>query len=389
VLKETTAQYKIAHLRKRVRVVQGGSSSSKTFTIIPLLIHYANKNPNKEISIVSESIPHLRRGAMRDFVKIMEWIGLMNYSNWNKSTLTYYFDNGSFIEFFSADQPDKMRGARRDVLFVNEANNVDWESYYQLSIRTREFIYIDFNPVNEFWAHTELVGRNNVDYVILTYKDNEALEQSIINEFKEAEEKAKTSDYWRNWVDVYVYGKIGNLQGSIFNNWKQCDFIPDEAQLKGYGLDFGYTNDPTALTAIYYMDGAYYLDEVIYEKGLTNADLNNKMKSLDVDKSIHIYADSAEPKSIKELKLYGWRVVDAIKGRDSINFGIQEMQKETFLVTKKSLNLINEFRKYMWKVDKEGKPINQPIDAFNHAIDGIRYYFQSKNKQPRRYYAGS
>jgi phage terminase large subunit len=282
-----------------------------------------------------------------------------------------------------------MRGARRDVLFVNEANNVDWESYYQLSIRTREFIYIDFNPVNEFWAHTELVGRNNVDYVILTYKDNEALEQSIINEFKEAEEKAKTSDYWRNWVDVYVYGKIGNLQGSIFNNWRQCDYIPDEAQLKGYGLDFGYTNDPSALTAIYYMDGAYYLDEVIYEKGLTNADINNKMKSLGVDKSIHIYADSAEPKSIKELKLYGWRVVDAIKGRDSINFGIQEMQKETFYITKKSLNLVNEFRKYMWKVDKEGKAINQPIDAFNHGIDGIRYYFQSKNKQPRRYYAGS
>jgi len=150
VLRKTTAQYKISRLRKRVRVVQGGSSSSKTFTIIPLLIYYAYNNPNKEISIVSESIPHLRRGAMRDFVKIMGWIGILNYSNWNKSTLTYYFDNGSFIEFFSADQPDKMRGARRDVLFVNEANNVEWESYHQLSIRTREFIYIDFNPTAEF-----------------------------------------------------------------------------------------------------------------------------------------------------------------------------------------------------------------------------------------------
>jgi phage terminase large subunit len=187
----TTAIRKLLRLKKRIKVIRGGTSAGKTFGILPLLIDKAIKEPNLEISVVSESIPHLRRGAMRDFVKIMEWVGLMDYSAWNKSTLTYYFPNGSFIEFFSGDQPDKMRGARRDVLFVNEANNIGWETYYQLAIRTREFIYIDFNPTAEFWAHTELQNQPDVDFIILTYRDNEALEASIINEFKKAEEKAK------------------------------------------------------------------------------------------------------------------------------------------------------------------------------------------------------
>jgi phage terminase large subunit len=385
VLKKTTAQHKIARLRKRIRVVQGGSSSSKTFTIIPLLIHYANKNPNKEISIVSESIPHLRRGAIRDFVKIMEWIGLMNYNNWNKSTLTYYFDNGSFIEFFSADQPDKMRGARRDILFINEANNVDWESYFQLSIRTREFIYIDFNPVSEFWAHTELVGRKNVDYITLTYKDNEALEQSIINEFKEAEEKAKTSDYWRNWVDVYVHGKIGNLQGTIFNNYEVIDNLPSDAKYLGSGIDFGFTNDPTAVIDLYQYNGKIILDECVYEKGLLNKQIADRL-----DKRHNYVADSAEPKSIQEIKAYGYTVKGAEKGKDSILFGIQLMQEYDFLITKKSINLIKEFRYYCWDKNRQGETLNKPIDDYNHGMDAIRYIMTAKfgNKRSGSYSIG-
>ncbi len=385
MLKKTTAQHKIARLRKRIRVVQGGSSSSKTFTIIPLLIHYANNNPNKEISIVSESIPHLRRGAIRDFVKIMEWIGLMNYNNWNKSTLTYYFDNGSFIEFFSADQPDKMRGARRDILFINEANNVDWESYFQLSIRTREFIYIDFNPVSEFWAHTELVGRKNVDYITLTYKDNEALEQSIINEFKEAEEKAKTSDYWRNWVDVYVYGKIGNLQGTIFNNYEVIDILPSDAKYLGSGIDFGFTNDPTAVIDLYQYNGKIILDECVYEKGLLNKQIADRL-----NKRHNYIADSAEPKSIQEIKAYGYTVKGAVKGKDSILFGIQLMQEYDFFITKKSTNIIKEFRYYCWDKNRQGETLNKPIDDYNHGMDAIRYIMTAKfgNKRSGNYSIG-
>jgi phage terminase large subunit len=382
VLKKTTAQSKIAALRKRVRIVQGGSSSSKTFTIIPFLIDYANKNAGKEISIVSESIPHLRRGAIRDFVKIMEWVGLMDYSAWNKSTLTYYFPNGSFIEFFSGDQPDKMRGARRDVLFVNEANNIGWETYYQLAIRTREFIYIDFNPTAEFWAHTELQNQPDVDFIILTYRDNEALEASIINEFKKAEEKAKTSEYWANWVRVYVNGEIGSLQGVVFDNWKQCDSIPQQARLLGYGCDFGYSNDPSTLVAVYQLNNEFYYDELIYQKGLLNSDLARLIKQ---HPTAMIYADSAEPKSIQEIKNYGIRITATEKGADSIMHGISKMQQAPFYVTKRSLNLIKELRAYTWATDKAGATLNKPIDAFNHAIDAMRYYHLGQGKYSGNY----
>ena len=181
MFRETKAQAKIANLKKRVRIVQGGTSSSKTFSIIPLLITYAIDKPNSEISIVSESIPHLRRGAMRDFIKIMEWTGNYNPDNWNKSSFTYLFNNGSFIEFFSVTEESKLRGARRDILFVNEANNVPWEAFHQLSIRTKKFIYIDYNPTAGFWAHTELVGKSDTDFIVLTYKDNDALDPAIIS----------------------------------------------------------------------------------------------------------------------------------------------------------------------------------------------------------------
>jgi len=374
VLKRTTAQVKIAQLRKRVRVVQGGSSSSKTFSIIPMLIHYANSNASKEISIVSESIPHLRRGAIRDFVKIMEWVGLMDYSAWNKSTLTYYFQNGSFIEFFSGDQPDKMRGARRDVLFVNEANNINWETYYQLAIRTREFIYIDYNPTAEFWAHTELVNQKDTDFIILTYKDNEALEQSIINEFLKAEEKAKTSDYWQNWVKVYVYGEIGTLQGVVFDNWKQINELPSDARYLGTGLDFGFTNDPTAAVDIYQHNGSLIVDEIIYKKGLLNSEIAKLLKT----KSRYVVADSAEPKSIAELSQSGFTIFPCVKGRDSVMHGIQLLQEQNILVTATSINLIKELRNYSWKTDKAGAKQNEPIDAFNHAIDALRYIVSDK-----------
>lgn len=387
MLKKTTAQTKIAKLRKRIRVVQGGTSSSKTFTIIPMLITYAVKNPNQEISVVSESIPHLRRGAIRDFVKIMQWTGMLRESQWNKSTLTYRFTNGSFIEFFSADQPDKLRGARRDVLFINECNNVTFEAYQQLAIRTRKFIYLDYNPSLEFWVHTELIGQPDTDFVILTYKDNEALEPSIVNEIEKAREKGKTSEYWLNWWNVYGLGQLGNLQGAVFDNWKQVDLIPNEAKLVGYGLDFGYSDDPTALTAIYQMNNDVYLDEVVYNKGLLISELSDLMKSKKVDKHHFIYADSSEPRSIKELQLHGWRVQAAEKGADSIRFGIHIMQEKSIFVTKQSTNLIKEFRSYMWEVDKQGKTLDKPIDAFNHAIDGIRYYFQTTNKVTRKYYA--
>jgi phage terminase large subunit len=370
MLQKTTAQSKISKLKKRIRIVQGGTSSSKTFTILPFLIHYAADKPNSEISVVSESIPHLKRGALKDFLKIMDWVGNFNPNNFNKSNLTYKFSNGSYIEFFSADQPDKLRGARRDILFINECNNVSFESYQQLAIRTKKFIYLDYNPTNEFWVHSELIEDNNSDFVILTYKDNEALDPAIVKEIEKAKVKAETSTYWDNWWKVYGLGQIGSLEGVIFNNWQTIDVIPNDARLLGYGLDFGYTNDPTAIVEVYKWNDKRIVNEICYQKELSNSQIAKLIPS-----KMPVYCDSAEPKSIAELTKLGVRAFGVTKGADSINFGIQTMQSQEYLITKHSTNLINELRKYAWDKDKKtGAKLNRPIDDFNHAIDSLRYH---------------
>jgi phage terminase large subunit len=368
MLQKTTAQVKISQLRKRVRIVRGGTSSSKTFSIIPLLIDYAVKNPKCEISVVSETIPHLRRGAIRDFLKIMEMIGMFDPLKWNKSSWTYKFSNESYIEFFSADQPQKLRGARRDVLFVNECNNIDWESYYQLSIRTRKFIYLDYNPVREFWVDSELIGDPDSEMIILTYKDNEALDQSIVAEIEKAKEKGKTSRYWENWFRVYGLGEIGNLQGVIFSNWQTIDKIPEDARLLGCGVDFGYTNDPTAIVAVYEYNGQRIVDEVAYRTGMLNSDIAKALPNF-----VPVYADSAEPKSIDEIRRYGIRIKGVTKGKDSINYGIQIMQSQSYLVTSTSTNLIKELRNYCWDTDAQGRTMNTPTGT-EHICDALRYH---------------
>jgi len=372
MLEKTTAQLKIAALNKRIRIVQGGTSSSKTFTIIPLLIHYAIETPQAEISIVAESIPHLKRGAIRDFIKIMHWTNNFRDSQFNKTDLKYTFSNGSYIEFFSADQPDRLRGARRDVLFINECNNIAFEAYQQLAIRTKNFIYLDYNPTSEFWVHTELKNDPDAEMIILTYKDNEALSPSIVTEIEKAREKAKTSKYWENWWNVYGLGLVGSMDGVIFSNWQQIDSIPKEAKLFSYGMDFGFTNDPTTLVAVYRYDNKLIIDELIYQTGLLNSDIIRHCKGLE-DKTVYITADSAEPKSIEEIKRAGIYIKAANKGKDSINHGIDILQQHDILITSKSVNLIKEFRNYTWDADKAGNKLNKPIDAYNHGIDALRY----------------
>jgi len=379
MFKETKAQAKIANLNKRVRVIQGGTSSSKTFSIIPLLITYAIDNPNSEISIVSESIPHLRRGAMRDFIKIMEWTSNYNPDNWNKSSFTYLFNSGSFIEFFSVTEESKLRGARRDILFVNEANNVPWEAFHQLSIRTKKFIYIDYNPTAEFWAHTELVGKNDTDFVILTYKDNDALDPAIIREIEKAKTKAETSAYWANWWKVYGLGQVGTLQGAIYEDFEVVEGIDvSRAKFVALGLDWGFSNDPTALVAIYRQGDCLLIQELLYATGLTNQDIADKLRSLGITRAWEIVADSAEPKSIEEIYRLGFNIKPAEKGPDSVRNGIDILKRFKLQVTKDSTNLIKELRSYTWATDKEGKNTGVPIDSFNHACDAMRYVALNK-----------
>jgi len=372
MLQQTTAQAKISKLNKRVRVVRGGTSASKTFTIVPFLIDYAVKNPLAEISIVAETIPHLKRGALRDFLKIMDMIGMYEPENFNKSSLVYTFSNGAYIEFFSADAESKLRGARRDVLFVNECNNITWDAYYQLAIRTRRFIYLDYNPVSEFWVDTELINDSDTDFVVLTYKDNEALDLSIIKEIEKAKEKALTSTYWANWWSVYGLGNIGSLQGTVFENWQQCDAIPNDAEFIAYGMDFGFTNDPSTLIAVYRFNGELYLNELIYQTKLTNSDLIARLKELGIKSNEMIVADSAEPKSIEDLRRAQFRIEGAKKGADSIRNSIDTLQAFKLNVTKSSINLIKELRNYKWITDNDGKHTSQPIDNYNHAIDAVR-----------------
>ena len=387
MLQKTTAQDKIGVLRKRVRIVRGGTSSSKTFSIIPMLIHHAVTNPNQEISIVAETIPHLRRGAIRDFLKIMDMIGMYDDTCYNKSTMTYKFNSGSFIEFFSADNPAKLRGARRDVLFVNECNNISWESYYQLAIRTRKFIYIDYNPVAEFWVDTELLKDSDAEMIVLTYKDNEALDKSIVREIEKARDKADTSPYWKNWWNVYGLGQIGNLQGVVIDNWQQCDDIPMDAKLVAYGTDFGFTNDPTTLIAVYKQEGKLWVDELLYRTNMTNSDIGNYYKTQNIGRA-EIVCDSAEPKSIEELRRQGFNVHPAMKGPDSIKIGIDILKRYDIMVTKRSTNLIKELRSYLWETDRDGKLTGKPIDHNNHAIDALRYIALNKlNNRPMGKYA--
>jgi len=377
MFQRTTAINKILKLNKFVRGVQGGTSAGKTFGILPILIDIAAKSPN-DISIVAESIPHLKRGAMKDFKKIMQETGRWFETRWNASDFKYNFANGSSIEFFSADTDAKLRGARRDYLYMNECNNMTFHSYTELASRTKKGVYLDWNPTNEFWFHEHLMNDNDVDFLVINYLDNEACPESALNFINKAKEKAATSDYWANWYKVYGLGEIGSLQGSIFE-FNQVDGIPTNAEFISYGLDWGFTNDPTSLIEVYRYNGELYVNELIYSTGLTNSDILKKFSELKVDKNKSIVADSAEPKSIEDIYRGGYTSIrGANKGKDSVINSIDTLKQFKLNITKASTNLIKELRSYVWERDKEGKTTNNPIDYNNHAIDALRYVALNK-----------
>ncbi len=376
--KYTTAISRIRRMTARKKVIQGGTSAGKTLAILAVLIDIAAKNKT-EISVVSESIPHLRRGAIKDFAKVMQWTGRWVADRWNKTLLTYNFANGSIIEFFSADSEARLRGARRQVVYINEANNIDFESYYQLAIRTSEAIYIDFNPTHEFWAHTEVLPEQDAELVILTYNDNEALPDTIKRDIELNRTKAETSAYWANWWKVYGLGQVGTLQGAIYEDFEVVEGIDvSRAKFVALGLDWGFSNDPTALVAIYRQGDCLLIQELLYATGLTNQDIADKLRSLGITRAWEIVADSAEPKSIEEIYRLGFNIKPAEKGPDSVRNGIDILKRFKLQVTKDSTNLIKELRSYTWATDKEGKNTGVPIDSFNHACDAMRYVALNK-----------
>lgn len=357
-------------MSKRIRAIPGGTSASKTISILLVLISKCQRDTKAMLtSIVSESVPHLKRGAIRDFLTIMKEHHYFKDDRWNISESTYTFETGSKIEFFSADQPDKLRGARRDRLFINEANNISLDSFEQLEVRTKEFIFIDWNPTNEFWYYTEVKPkRDDVEEITLTYKDNEALSPEII---KSIEQRMNRKGWWQ----VYGLGQLGEVEGKIYKDWDIIDLIPHQAQLMRRGLDFGYTNDPSAIIDVYKFNGGYILDEILYRKGQSNKQIADVL--LNQQQECLVIADSAEPKSIDEIRYYGINILPAQKGKGSVRTGIQFVQGQRIAMTKRSINLIKEYRNYLWIVDKDGRMLNEPEGGLDHALDAVRYALSS------------
>lgn len=370
----TTATKKIRALNRRIRAVQGGTAAAKTIGVLLNLIDFAQSDKESTItSVVSETFPHLKKGAIRDFLSIIETHGYYKPKRWNKTESTYIFETGSKIEFFSADQPGKVRGPRRDRLFINEANNVPYDVFDQLEVRTKDVIFLDWNPTSEFWFYTEVLGkRNDVDHIVLTYKDNEGLDKSVIDSIEQRKER-------KGWWKIYGEGLLGEIEGKIYNDWKIIDEISHHARLERHGLDYGYSNDPTAIVAIYYYDGGYIWDEVAYQKGLSNKQISDVLFN---QPQVPVVPDSAEPKSNDELKGYGHTVIPAEKGKDSVLNGIQLVQGQRISITKRSVNIIKEYRNYLWETDKDGKVLNVPEHQFSHSMDAGRYAMSSIIKKP-------
>lgn len=352
---------------KRLIANRGGTRSGKTYSIVCLLVSIAKNGRKRSIDIVSESLPHLKRGAINDIEDIMTNEGMMEGVQYekNRSDHTYTFANGTTIRFFSADDWGKVKGSRRDILFINEANRISFETYRQLAVRTTETIFLDWNPDSEYWYELKSLNmKDTTTEIVSTYKDNPFLSDIQITEI----ESNKGDDAW--WK-VYGLGEVGRPMGVIFDRWKQVDEIPEGATLVGRGLDFGFMTDPTAMVDVYKYDGKLWLDEVCYLHGLTNDKIAERLRGF----NNMVVADSAEMKSITEIHNYGIRYIEpARKGSDSVRAGIDILRRYELMVTKRSLNLIFELRNYKWKENKiTGETMGEPVDKWNHLLDAARY----------------
>lgn len=359
----------------RYIVNKGSTRSSKTYSILQLLYLIAQFSKKQLIiSIVSESIPHLKKGCIRDFTEIVKKDRNWSKNNWNATDYIYRINN-SIIEFFSADSAGKVHGPSRNILYVNECINIDYEVYRQLAIRTTETIFLDCNPNFEFWLDEKIIPRKNEAILIhSTYKDNRYLTEA---QLKEIESNRTDTNWWR----VYGEGKTGSLRGSVVQDWEIVDSFPENYKSRWIGIDFGFTNDPTAIVDIRLSEGELWIDEILYERGCDNIMIANTLKNNNITTNICIIADSAEPKSIQEIRSFGFRIEAAQKGRDSINNGIEILNRYRKNISRRSVNIINEYRNYRWQMDIFGEPTNTPIDRYNHSIDAQRYVCLNKLKQ--------
>lgn len=356
--------------KAKIVVEQGGTRSGKTYNILLwILLSYCEKHTGKIVTICRRSFPALRGTVMRDFFQIIKDNDLYSEEYHNKTANEYYI-NGNTIEFISLDMPQKIRGRKRDLLFVNEANELTYEDWQQLIFRTNEMAILDYNPSEEFhWIYDNVLTRQDVDFFQTTYKDNPFLGDVVKAEIERL--KDIDANYWR----VYGLGERGQSRSLVYS-FSTCKEIPKEAKLISYGLDFGFSNDPTALVRTYLDNDNMYVDELIYRTGMTNQDIAKEMQNLGLDKSNEVFADSAEPKSIEEIYRMGWNVKPTIKG--AINLGIDIIRRYRLFATERSYNLIKELRNYKYIEDKNGQMTNKPVDNFNHGLDAMRYSVVNK-----------
>jgi phage terminase large subunit len=377
--------------KQKTVVHQGGSSSGKTYGILQYLFQIGAQNPSEVITVVGQDIPNLRVGAYRDAQNILASNEVL--SKWwpnelhNKSNRTFRCVNGTVMEFNSYSDEQDAKSGKRNRLFINEANGVTYEIYEQLRIRTTEQVIIDFNPSASFWAHDRLFGDPDVNWVVSTFRDNAFINDSVrsaILSYEPTPENIKrgTANEYR-WK-VYGLGEVGRLEGLVFPDFKVTSEFPSEYKWRTFGMDFGYTNDPTTLIEIRYAHGNLYWKQHIYETGLTNPDISKRLAEIGHESNELIIADSAEPKSIEELRRMGWHVRPAVKGSDSVMNGIDSMKRYLIYIHSVSKQLIEEFGSYTWKKDKNGNALNVPIDAFNHGIDAGRYAVSMKINKPQK-----
>ena len=357
---------------------EGGTRSGKTYTTNQVLYSIAAQAQKPVIiSTVSETMPHLKRGAMRDFFSFLTQHNLYIPADHNKTDNVYRI-NKSMIEFFSADSPDKVHGPERDYLFVNELQNIPYEIFFHLAQRTRIRVFADWNPTHELFVHTKILHddqyKDDFTYIHSTIYDNPFVSEEIK---KDVMRRANVDDRYRT---VYLEGKIGVREGLVFDAWQQVDTLPEGGKVR-HGLDFGYSNDPTALVRVVETDDAWYVDELVYQAGMLSREMADKLTAVTKKNYDVIMADSADPRLIDELRLYGHNIKPAIKGQDSINAGIDKIKTKRLMVTKRSINLIRELRNYTWETNKDGQPTNKPVDAFNHAIDAVRYAISTQVKR--------
>lgn len=366
----------------RIVILQGGTRSGKSYSAVQFLVVQAIQNPNVAISIVRKSFPSLRISTLRDFKEIMKELDIWDENNWRASENMYTFDNGSTIEFLSVQDGERRKGTKRDILFVDEANELDWDDMFQLFIRTTDKTIIAYNPSfpTNHWIYTQMLTHPEAERIISTYADNPFLEDNLIAEIERLKETSPS--YWK----VYGEGREGMTEGLIFDNFSVIDYIPEEAELLGYGADWGYSNDESTLVALFKTEDGIILDEMFYLKGLLTNELGRLIKeAFTIHGKSVVIGDSSEPRTLEEIFRMGINIKPAIKGPDSINAGIDIMKQHKMFITKKSQNLIDELYSYLWMKDKNGDLINKPDQrSSDHAIDAARYiaaYMLSQKKK--------